>query len=181
MLTLHAGPHADASATPNAEPAAGAAEEWSRVWFNLSARAWRSLALVPAAPELSALALAERLAECARAYQSDAVRVVDARGAEPGEVAALAAAVAEQSAGHERVLLVLASPLVRAAAIPLARAAEAALLVVPLGMTGVRDARQTVAAVGHTHFVGSVTMRERAADERAADERASSARTFRGR
>lgn len=172
MLPLPAGPHADAPAAPNVGPASGATEEWSRVWFNLSGRAWRSLALVPAAPDdTSALPLAERFAECARAYQSDVVRVVDGRDAEPAEVAALTAALAEQSAGHERVLLVLASPVERAAAIPLARAAEAALLVVPLGVAAVHDARQAVAAVGHAHFLGSVTMREGTTRARTARKR----------
>lgn len=159
----HAGPvdgtRAELPAPLPTAASAAAAQEWSRVWFDLIGREWWSLALVPAAPDVSALPVAERLLECAYAYQSGPVRLLDAQGATPGEVVAFTETVADCVAARERVLLVLASPLVHAAAIPLARAANAALLVVPLGATAVRDARRAVAAVGHAQFVGSITVR----------------------
>ncbi|GJG89210.1 hypothetical protein tb265_43910 [Gemmatimonadetes bacterium T265] len=137
------------------------AEEWSQLWFTLERHGWGSLALIPAAPGASARALAERLAHAARAYQTTAVEVFDAEHAAPEDVQAVVAAVGGRAAVGERVLLVVASPLIRASAIPLARAADAAALVVPLGEVGAADARRTVGAVGHPHFVGSVTVRGR--------------------
>jgi hypothetical protein len=156
MVSLQAG-HGVAARAERAHGAA--AEEWSRIWFNLLGREWRSLALVPAAPGVPALPVAERLLDCAHAYQSGAVRLVDAQGALPGDVAAFDALVADHVAARERVLVVLSSPLAHASAIPLARAADAALLVVPLGEAGVRESRRTVAAVGHARFAGSLTVR----------------------
>lgn len=134
-------------------------EEWSQLWFSLLKQHWSSLALVPAAPNVSTLAQAERLEEWAREYRTGPVHVFDARQAAPGDVAAAVAEVASRASEGERVLLVVSSPLVRPSAIPLARAASAALLVVPLGTTAARDARRTVAAVGRGHFLGSVTLR----------------------
>lgn len=168
MLTLQAGQRSplDESIrleppTPRVRANGSEAEEWSRLWFNLMGREWRSLALVPAAPDVSALPVAERFLECAFAYQSGPSCIVDAQGAAPGDVAAYNAMVAEHVLARGRVLLVLSSPLVSASAIPLARAADASLLVVPLGATAVRDARAAVAAVGHAAFLGSVTVRDR--------------------
>jgi hypothetical protein len=148
---------------PRAEFAPGAAddERWAHVWFTLITHGWRSLALVPAAPGVPIMALAEGLAASARAYHDGAVQLFDAQDVTPDEVGAVAAAVSSHAAAGERVLLALPSPLVRVPAIPLARAADAALLVVPLGAASARDARRVVAAVGHAHFLGSVTVPER--------------------
>ena len=137
------------------------AEDWAQLWFTLERHGWGSLALVPAAPGASARRMAERLATAARAYQAHAVEVVDAEDATPEDVQSVIATVAAQAAVGDRVLLVLASPLVRSPAIPLARAADAALLVVPLGTAAVGDARRTVGAVGQPHFMGSITVRDR--------------------
>ncbi len=154
-------PHPRASGTVDAGTSTVDAGEWAHLWFTLEQHGWGSLALVPADPGTSAWPLAERLAGAARAYQATPVEVIDAEHAAPEDVQQVIGAVGGRAAAGARVLVVLASPLVRAPAIPLARAADAALLVVPLGTGVVGDARRTVAAVGHPHFVGSITVRDR--------------------
>ncbi len=138
-----------------------AAEQWSRLWFSISERPWRTLALVPASPNVSALPEAERLLECARAYGTGGVQIIDAQNAAPADVAAVAEQAAECAARGQRVLIVLSSPRVCAPAIPLARGADAAVLVVPLGEAGILEARSAVSAVGHGRFLGSITVRGR--------------------
>lgn len=137
-----------------------AAEEWSRLWFSLSERPWGSLALLPATADGSALGAAERLQECAQAYGAGPLHVVDAQGAAPSDVALIMSEVTDHLRRGHRVLVVVASPRASAPAIPLARATDGAVLVVPLGETGILDARRAVAAVGHARFVGSITVRE---------------------
>ena len=153
MLTLHPTP-----AAPADGEAPATTEAWSRLWFTLAAQGWGSLALVPADPEGSALAVARALAAEARAYDDGAVHVLDAEWATAAEVRMAMATVAARVAAGERVLVVLPSPLRSAPAIPLARAADAALLVVPLGEAAVGPARRTVAAVGAAQFLGSVAV-----------------------
>ncbi|HEY0777638.1 MAG TPA: hypothetical protein VGD56_06700 [Gemmatirosa sp.] len=152
---------ASAASAPSADAPDAYADEWAHLWFTLERHGWGSLALVPAEPGASAWPLAERLAEAARAYHASPVEVFDAERAGPEDVQAVTGAVGARAAEGARVLLVLASPLVRAPAVPLARAADAALLVVPLGTSAAGEARRTVAAVGQPHFVGSVTVRDR--------------------
>ncbi len=146
---------------PGVPDASAASDEWARLWFTLEQHGWGSLALVPAARGASARVLAAHLAQVARDYASTSVDVLDAEDAGPEDVQAVLATMGSQAGTGGRVLVVLASPLERAPAIPLARAADAALLVVPLEASGVGDARRTIGMVGGAHFVGSVTVRAR--------------------
>lgn len=136
-------------------------EEWAQLWFTLERHGWGSLALVPAAADTSSRRLADGLVDAARAYHTSPVEVIDAEYVAPEDVQAVIAAVRARSGVGARVLIALASPLVRAPAIPLARAADAALLVVPLENSAAGDARRTIAAIGAPHFLGSVTVRPR--------------------
>lgn len=157
---------AGASAVPDVATAAVGLsamdeEAWSQLWFTLERHGWGSLALVPAAPGMSTRALAACLARAARAYEAIPIDVIDAEHAVPEDVQSIIATVASRAAAGARVLITLPSPLVRSPAIPLARTADAALLVVPLEQSAVSEARRTVAAIGGPHFVGSVTVRAR--------------------
>ncbi len=141
---------------PAARPVPG--EQWQQIWFTVCRRPCSSLALVPACPGGSTLSIAEALAAVGRLQGGRAVRVVDA-----GEVGLTGIADVQKSlaaiAGREELAVVAAGcPLTQAAAIPIARAADTAVLVVPLGEAGLAEARRIVDLIGRDRFLGAITL-----------------------
>ena len=152
---------------PAAAPAAGTpGDEWAQLWFAVQqqqgqmmvAQPWNTLVLVPAVPGVSSRAAAQQLVQAARLYESRPVELVDACGATPGAVGQLVADVAERVAAGAWVIVAVDSPLVNRAAIPISNAADAALLVVPLGASTFGAARDTIGMIGRHRFVGSVAV-----------------------
>lgn len=135
------------------------ADEWSQLWFATLQQPWTKLVLVPAAPGAPVLAAAQALVDAARIFESRRVELVDATGAAPNAVPQLVADIAEREASGARVIVAVDSPLANRGAIPLANAADAALLVVQLGGTSFATARETVELFGRRRFVGSVALK----------------------
>lgn len=131
-------------------------EPWARIWFSLVRQPWSVLAVVPAHAGLSSAAAARALAEVGREYQTEPVEVADAEGMAAAGVRALLGSLAERSGSGGRILIAVRCPLDDPAAIPLARAADAAVLLVRLGRTNLRDAREVMEAIGAESFAGSV-------------------------
>jgi hypothetical protein len=131
---------------------------WEQVWFTLVKQQWTSLAIVPTHPQKSALGAARALAEVGRPYQVEPVDVLDAEQLVPGDVPAALGALLAETEARARVLIAVRSPLDHAAAIPLVRAADAAVLLVHLGESELSRARRTIACIGAAHFVGSITV-----------------------
>jgi hypothetical protein len=132
---------------------------WDHLWFALVARAgWNSLAIVPGSSGIDTLAIARVLASVGHAYLDQPVLLVDATSIEPGEVAARTRATTERASAGARVLVATGSPSERAACIAMARAADAAILVVASGETNLSQARRALHLIGTSHFVGAITL-----------------------
>jgi hypothetical protein len=134
------------------------ADEWARLWFTLVRYPWRSLALVPADPSISSLTAAHALSEAGRPYQRDPVYVVDAERVAPTVVIGVLGSLSTDEAGETKTLIAVRSPLLHQPAIPIVRTADAAVLLVRLGTSDIRQARRTLESIGGGHFIGSVSV-----------------------
>jgi hypothetical protein len=146
---------------PPARHSAGApayGEEWPPVWFSLVQHAWTSIVLVPARPGMSTLGVARALAAAGRLYEERTVCCLEAEHVPPTAVRKVIADLRDRSATGERTVVSVSSPLDDHGAVPIARAADAAVLVVPLGEAGLAEAKKTIAAIGAGSFIGAITV-----------------------
>lgn len=132
--------------------------EWPQLWFALVQRAWSSLAIVPVGPDVPALFAASALASAGRLYRHWMVHLLDAEGAGPPAAGSVVDAAADIAARGEQSIIAVDSPLANHAAIHIARSADAALLLVPLGRAGLVAARRTIECIGRERFIGSVAV-----------------------
>jgi hypothetical protein len=139
-----------------ASPIAPYSDHLSELWFKLSEHDWTSLALVPAERGSSAVSLACALAEFGRPYQSGPLHVLNMERMNPSQVPDMLQALRDAAMSGARVLIAVGSPLAHHIAVPVTRAADAAILVVKLGRTETRQARRTIACIGPSYFVGTV-------------------------
>lgn len=134
-----------------------AGDAWPAVWFALAKHPWHSLAIVPGSTSLSSLTTARHLADAAKMFEEKPFTLIEAESVSPASVRDIIASFNERVAIGERVLLAVGSPLIDYSAIPIARATDAAVLLVRLTETRGRDANRTIDAVGRSHFLGSIT------------------------
>jgi hypothetical protein len=133
-------------------------DQWAHLWFTLVRFPWTSLCLVPANSHASALFAANGLAAVGRRYERDPIHVIDAERIASGDLGTILTALEERNAVGTRVLVAVSSPLTHDAAIPAARAADAAVLVVRVGDARIEDARRTLDCIGSGNFIGSITV-----------------------
>jgi hypothetical protein len=131
---------------------------WQQIWFAARRRPWSSLALVPAHPGTSALFIAEALVSVGGLHGERPVKLLDAEGAQLSDVAPMLKSLAAIVGREEIAVVAVDGPGDHAATIPIVRAADAAILVVPLGASCFRDARRAMDLVGRDRFVGAVTL-----------------------
>lgn len=114
--------------------------------------------VVPAHPGGSALSAARAILDAASAFpEAGPLHLVDATSVDDASAPGLVEAM-KSRASEGRAVVALASPLSHPAGLRVAHAAEAALLAVPLGDTGLPAARRTVELIGHARFLGAVTL-----------------------
>jgi hypothetical protein len=160
------GPHAPPQATQQTSTrtsggTSGYGEEWPPVWFSLVQHEWTSIVLVPARPGMSTLGVARALAAAGRLYEERTVCCLEAEHVPPTAVRKVIADLRDRSATGERTVVAVSSPLDDHGAVPIARAADAAVLVVPLGEAGLAEAKKTIAAIGAGSFIGAITVSAR--------------------
>ena len=143
-------------ATEPALPVPG--KDWQQLWFNALQHPWSSLVIVPAQPNVSVLPAARTLAAVGRLYHQRPVRLIEAEGTDPAATSFVINSAKNRVAAGEQVIIAVDSPLSNPVAIPIARAADAALLLVPLGYTRLASARQTIDHIGRQHFIGSIAL-----------------------
>jgi hypothetical protein len=143
-------------ATEPALPAPG--RDWQQLWFAMLQHRWSSVVIVPAQPNVSALPAARTLAAVGRLYHQQPVRLVEAEGTDPTATSFVINSAKNRVAAGERVIIAVDSPLSNPVAIPIARVADAALLLVPLGHTLLVSAQQTIDYIGRQHFIGSIAL-----------------------
>lgn len=140
------------------------AEDWQRLWLSTRAnkKGWRSLALVPAGPGVSPellLQIATTLAHTGMVHVGQPIHVADATRVSLADLVPFSEGLAWHMRDTEMMLLALSALNENVTSLPLAKAADCALLCVVPGAMTMADAKKTVAEVGAGHFIGSAIFR----------------------
>jgi hypothetical protein len=130
-----------------------------KLWIALQRKAWRVLAVVPATRELSSLAAANVIADVAWRYRGEPTTVLDLREVGLRLVDYQQKEIAAQVEQGNAVIVALASISDNAAAIPLARGADAAVLLVRLGETEIAAAERAIEEIGYDKFSGTLVVK----------------------
>jgi hypothetical protein len=131
---------------------------WQKLWLSVQGRAWSSLALVPAAegaPIGFGLSVAAVLARIGIMHLGVPIQVADGTGIPLMHLAQFEAELGRLRTQNERVLIALSPVSENPITVPLAQAADAAVLCVLLEAMSSSEAKRTVDRIGATRFVGS--------------------------
>jgi hypothetical protein len=126
------------------------------LWLGLQQKQWRSLAVVSASKGVATLAAANSLAKIAWWYTGEPTCVFDMRDLSLRLLEHQLRDMASQLHGGERVFIALRSTSENPTAVPLAQAADAAVLCIELGKTDMKGAQRTLDAVGRSKFLGTI-------------------------
>ncbi len=126
------------------------------LWLGLEKRPWRSLAVVSASKGVATLSAANSLAKIAWWYTGVPTCVFDMRDLSLRLLEHQLRDMASQLHGGERIFIALRSTSENPTAVPLAQAADAAVLCVELGKTDMKAAERTLDAVGRQKFLGTI-------------------------
>lgn len=119
---------------------------------------WNSLAVVPAAPQVSVSAIASALVEVSHLVRGRQAKLFSAEGLEMGGVSKVIVDMIHQVDEGGLAVVTVDSVISKQAGVPVTLAADAALLVVHLGVTRTEDAKRTVELIGEDKFIGAVTL-----------------------
>lgn len=133
-------------------------EDWPPIWFAFAQHRWTSLVLVPAHEGISVVAVARALAHAGRMYNEPTLGLIEAEHVSPARVQSVLAELHTRRTLDQRTIVAVASPLDDNSATPIIRGCDAGVLIVPLGDTSLAAARQTLAVVGRTAFMGAITV-----------------------
>ncbi len=133
---------------------------WQKIWLAIQAKDWRSLAIVPGNQGLSTLGVAQALVDVGWQHRGLPIGLADLRNVTLPYIDAVIDEVRTHIQSGERVLIALRSPFENPAAIPIAQAADGALLCVGLGQTRISGAEETLEQVGKGRFLGSIVVRD---------------------
>jgi|SRR5262245_31971291 len=131
--------------------------QYEKIWIEAMAHAWTSLAVVPAIPTISAGPVAAGLAAAAAAYRGEAVRLLRCDEARLEDARALTEAIQSGRSQHG-IIISTSAPAQSEVALLLARAADVALVLIPIGLAPVADVRRTIERVGRKKILGAVSL-----------------------
>jgi hypothetical protein len=135
-----------------------------QLWFSLQRREWSTLVAVPADRNMSVMDFVRPLYDVGRLAMGEKLRLVDARDVKLTRTAPL---ILEMTGGGtirpggqtgDRVLVVIESVLSHPSGVPVALAADAALLCVQMERTSLTAAQETIQIVGAQRFLGCITL-----------------------
>jgi hypothetical protein len=136
-----------------------------QLWFSIQRQQWSSLVVVPAGPESLVLDFGRPLYQVARLAMGERLRLLDARGIKLNRTAPLILEMTGAAPAHppsvewsERALVLIESVLSQPSGIPIALAADAALLCVEMGKTSLASVRETMQIIGSQRFLGCITL-----------------------
>jgi hypothetical protein len=133
-------------------------DDWQRMWFRTQSRDWRTLALVPGDDHTSTFDVANLIAKLALDH-GESVRVADLRALRPRHVDGFLEGTLRDAGQGTRIVFATRPVSNNAATVPLARAADCAILCVSLGSTSLTSIKDTIEQVGRKHFLGSLLVR----------------------
>lgn len=132
-----------------------------QLWFSLQRREWSTLVAVPADRDVSVMDFGRPLYEVGRLAMGEKLRLVDARDVKLTRTAGLILEMTGGGPTHSdggRALVLIESVLSHPSGVPVALAADAALLCVEMGKTSLAAARETLRLVGAQRFLGCITL-----------------------
>ncbi len=132
--------------------------ELQRLWFATLKRDWSSLVVLPAHPGGAAINVARALAQVAAVHKDAPIKLISGEGADLQNASRLIIDMTTHVASGGLAIVVLESIVSNPAGIPVALAADAALLCIQLGDTDFESAQRTVDLLGESRFVGAVTL-----------------------
>jgi hypothetical protein len=129
--------------------------ELQELWLALSVRPWRSLVLVPAAPDGSASQLADAPAVAGTELGELPVTAFADGALEPHAALALVG----EGAPASRTIVAIPAVVAQPRGIVLARRADAVIACIERGRTRLADLRRTLELIGRERFLGCVLLR----------------------
>ena len=132
--------------------------ELQRLWFATLRKDWGSLVVLPAHPGGAATSVARALAQVAAVHKDAPIKLISGEGADLQNASRLIIDMTTHVAAGGLAIVVLESIVSNPAGIPVALAADAALLCIQLGETDFDSAQRTVELLGESRFVGAVTI-----------------------
>jgi hypothetical protein len=132
--------------------------DWQRMWLCTQSRDWRTLALVPGDEQTSTFDVANLMVRLALDH-GESIHVADLRELRLQDVDAFLEGSRWDATHGDRVIFATPPASVTLATVPLARAADCAILCVSLGMTRVKEIRDSIEQIGREHFLGSLLVR----------------------
>jgi hypothetical protein len=136
--------------------------EWQKLWLSLQGRKWSSLAIVPAsagAPADLTLGVAANLARIGILHLGVPIQVADGTQVPLVYLSQFEAELNRLKGEKEVVLIALSAVTENPVTVPLAQAADAAVLCVVYEDMSSSEAQKTIQRIGATHFLGSVVFR----------------------
>jgi hypothetical protein len=134
--------------------------DFQRLWFSTLKKEWRSLAVIPAHPGKSVAPIAKALARVGAA-QRDGIKLISGESADLTAASRVTIEMCQHVAEGGLCIVVLDSLVQNPAAIPVALAADAALLCVQLEAADIDSGRRTVELLGEGKLVGAVSVESR--------------------
>lgn len=119
---------------------------------------WRSLVVVPAQPGLSVRRVADALVDVSGLVRGASAKLFSAEGL---ELAGAARTIVDMTTHVEQgglAIVAMESVVRKQSGIPIAMAADAALLVVHLGLASIDSAKRTLELIGRDKFIGAITL-----------------------
>jgi hypothetical protein len=132
--------------------------DWQRMWLRTQSWEWRTLALVPGDDQTSTLDVANLLARLALDH-GESIHVADLRELRLKYVDAFLEGTRWDASEGDRIIFATRSASTNLATVPIARAADCAILCVSLGTTSLDSVRDTIEQIGRKHFLGSLLVR----------------------
>jgi hypothetical protein len=136
----------------------GPGTEWESLWFSTRQTPWESLALVPNDVAVNVDRIAESLVATGRLHGERPISLMNGCGVHLSEVQTFIDTLAKMSARGEWVIVTVDPIHQNPSAVPIARAASHALLIVRLGESLLPSARSAIKAIGRERLIGSIAL-----------------------
>lgn len=153
------GTDADAPPKKDGEASSGPSQLHQQLLTCLKG-SWHSLVVVPAQPGLSVRRVADALVDVSGLVRGSPAKLFAAEGLELAGASRVIVDMTSQVEAGGLAIVSLESVVRRQSGIPIAMAADAALLMVHLGLTSTENAKKTVALIGPEKFLGAVTLEQ---------------------
>jgi hypothetical protein len=135
---------------------------WQRIWLAIQGKEWRSLAVLPASYGMSTFEVAQALVEIGWQHRGLPIGLADLRNVTLPYIDSVIDEVRSHVFSGERVLIALPSVFENPATVPIAQAADSAVLCIALGSTKIASAEESIQQVGHARFLGTIIVRDQA-------------------